>query len=98
MTKLRIDLRDGFSGDAVAIRLDGREVYRREGLTTDLRISRADGLEVEAPEGGAALEVETRGGAARLQLDPAATPHVAVDLDPDGRPAVRASAEPFAFL
>ena len=98
MTTLHIDLRDGFAGDPVSIRVDGREVYSKTGVKTDLRISRADGLDVEAPRPAATVEVETRGHSASASVDAELTPYLAVDLGPDGHPAIRASAEPFAYL
>ena len=98
MPMLHIALHDGFRGDAVASRVNGREVYRKEGVKTDLRISRADALDVEAPAGPATVEVEARHHAGRTEVDPGRTPHLAVDLGDDGAPAFRASAEPFAYL
>jgi hypothetical protein len=98
MTTLHIALHDGFTGDAVSIRLDGQEVYSKPNVKTDLRISRADGLDVETPRPDATVEVQARGRTASAAVDPARTPYLAVDLGPDGQPAIRASAEPFAYL
>lgn len=100
MAQLHIALNDGFAGDAVAIRLDGREVYNKAGVKTDLRISRADAVDADAAEGGAEIEVEVevRGHAARTRVDPKVTPYVGVDLGPDGQPRFRQQAEPFAYL
>jgi hypothetical protein len=97
MAALHIALLDGFSGDAVKIRIDGREVYRKEGVKTDLRISRADGIDVDAGS-GATVEVEARGLEAAASVDPARTPYLAVSLDDTGRPQLRPSTEPFAYL
>lgn len=97
MSTLHIALQDGFAGDEVAIRVDGREVYRKPGVRTDLRISRADGLDVEAGP-RARVEVEARGLTAAADVEPQATPHLSISLDRDGRPQMRTSAEPFAYL
>jgi hypothetical protein len=97
MSPLHIALQDGFAGDEVAIRVDGREVYRKPGVRTDLRISRADAVDVDAGP-NAKVEVEARGRTAAIHVDPKATPHLAVSLGPQGEPAFRASAEPFAYL
>jgi len=96
MSTLHVALQDGFAGDEVAIRVDGREVWRKAGVKTDIRISRADAAEVEAPS-GAAVEIEARGRTAAVRADPA-TPHLGVSLDREGRPQMRLSAEPFAYL
>src|SRR5258708_31870330 len=98
MTKLHIALQDGFAGDTVAIRLNGQEVYRKDGVRTDLRISRADSFDVEAPDGLAKVEVDARHSSASAQIDPERTPNVAVDLDGDGRPPLNVSSGPFAHL
>jgi hypothetical protein len=98
MANLHIALNDGFAGDAVAISLDGREVYNKAGVRTDLRISHADAIEAEAPETGATVEVRARGRSATAQVDPGETPYVAVNIAPDGRLEIRRSAEPFPML
>ena len=98
MSTLHIALHDGFAGDAVTIRLAGREVYRKDGVSTDLRISRADGVDAPAPEGATTVEVQARGQSGAADIDAGATPYLAVSLDADGRPRFRASHEPFAYL
>ena len=98
MTQLHIALNDGFAGDQVAVRVDGREVYRKAGVKTDLRISRADAVDTEAADGGADVEIEARGKVSRVRIDPKATPYLGVDLGPDGQPRFRQQAEPFAYL
>ncbi|HWA60805.1 MAG TPA: hypothetical protein VG939_05495 [Caulobacteraceae bacterium] len=98
MPTLHIALQDGFSGQAVAIRVGGREVYRRDGVKTDLRISRADEAEAEAPTGPVAVEVEAGGAHAEVRLDAAATPHLRIDRTEDGALNLRPSTEPAAFL
>lgn len=98
MAMLHIALQDGFAGNPVAIRLDGREVYRKPDVRTDLRISRADGIDLEVPTAGATIEVEAGGRSAAAQVLPTRTPYLAVNLDAEGRPALSASAEPFAYL
>ena len=98
MPKLHIALNDGFADDSVAISLDGREVYNKAGVKTDLRISRADGLDTEAPEVGATVEVRARGRSATATIDPAETPYLAVNIDAEGRLEIRRSSEPFGYL
>jgi len=98
MSSLHIALQDGFAGDTVAIQLNGREIYRKDGVKTDLRISRADGIDVEAPDATATVEVQARSFSASASVDPARTPYLAVNLDAEGRPQLRTSTEPFAYL
>jgi hypothetical protein len=60
---LRIELQDGFDDDEVICTLDGREVARRAGVQTDLRISRADAIPLDVSPGEHVLGVgvPTRG-------------------------------------
>jgi hypothetical protein len=98
MATLHIDLQDGFAGDSVVIRLDGREVYRKDGVKTDLRISRADAVDVQAANPTATVEVEARGQSASASVDVTREPYLSVSLDADGRPQLRTSTEAFAYL
>jgi hypothetical protein len=47
MHPLHFALHDGFQRHHVTIRVDGKVVFDRDGITTDLRISRADAADVE---------------------------------------------------
>jgi hypothetical protein len=82
---IHIALEDGFDGDTVAIRVDGVEAYRGEGVTTRTQISHAASAELEVPDGTARLEIDvpTRGAREIVDLDPS-TANVAVSLR-DGR-------------
>ena len=89
---LRIKLRDGFRDQTVVITVDGREVYRKSGVTTDLSISYADA--VEASTGAAPVKLAVRvenGPAASADIDPRRTPFVDVRVM-DGKMELRASA------
>jgi hypothetical protein len=60
--RLRVKLRDGFSGDTVSITVNGREIYRKSGVSTDLTISYADAVEIDVAEPVIKLEVSVEGG------------------------------------
>jgi hypothetical protein len=96
---MHIALHDGFAGHTVAVKVDGREVYRRAGVTTDLRISRADAFDVEtaAPLAEVEVTVEPGGLHAAIRLDVAATPYLAVDLKP-GMLRFTPAHEPFRYM
>lgn len=98
MTTLHLALADGFADDAVTVRINGHTVYRKEGLRTDLRISRAAAVDLPLDEARASLAVEARGITADLEIDAGETPYVTVDLSPDGRPILRPSADPMPML
>lgn len=60
--RLFVKLRDGFSNDTVTIRVNGKEVYRKSGVNTDLTISFADGMEIPVEKSLVKLEVAVEGG------------------------------------
>jgi hypothetical protein len=73
MQILHVVLEDGFEGDTVVIRADGRELFREDEVTTRTQISHAGDAEVEVPEGLVTLEVEvpTQGVSDRVEVDAA---------------------------
>jgi hypothetical protein len=48
--QLSVKLRDGFKNDTVTITVNGKEVYRESGVTTNLTISFADAVEIPVQE------------------------------------------------
>jgi hypothetical protein len=95
---LRVALRDGFRDDHVVIALDGRVVYDKRGVTTDLSISFADAVEIPLERGGARLEVDVQGrtrSATDLRLPD--TPFVDVSVL-DGELSFRKSSEQTPML
>ncbi len=57
MPLLRIDLQEGFKGDTVIIRVNGKQVFRKTGVTTQLLLGYAEALEIEVPEGTSQIRV-----------------------------------------
>jgi len=82
MPVLHIDLREGFKEDDVILYLGDREAVRRSGVTTDLTISHAASLEVQAPAGPSTLRIEVpkQQVSSSTVVDPAETPFVAIFL------------------
>jgi hypothetical protein len=79
--QLSIKLRDGFSNDAVSIRVDGVEVYRKSVVSTDLTISFADKVEVPVQPARVSVEVSVAGGATgRVEVSPGETPFIDVAI------------------
>ena len=58
MTPVRIALQDGFEGDTVAIRVNGREVFKQENVKTKHQIGKAASFEVSIEEGTANVQVD----------------------------------------
>jgi hypothetical protein len=91
---LRIELQDGFEADEVICTVGGREVARRSAVRTDLRISRADAIELDVPDAPVTVgvQVPTRDLAAEHELDPRTHPYLLVRIV-DGRLEATPSAE-----
>ena len=79
---IHLALQDGFDGDEVAIRVDGEEAYRGEGVTTRTQISHAADMQLEVPDHQFTLEVDvpSRDVQESVQVDPHANPNVTVSL------------------
>lgn len=74
-----VRLGEGFQNDTVTVRVDGRQVYHRAGVSTDWTIARADSVQVQTDAASVQLEVSVAGGPTRTQaIDPAQTPFVEV--------------------
>jgi hypothetical protein len=79
---LLVTLRDGFRGHAVVITVEGREVYRRAGVTTPRSGSRADMVELVTGSRVAHVAISATPGnyVASLDVDVSAHPHLAISL------------------
>ncbi len=98
MKSLFIKLRDGFSHDAVTITLNGKEVYRKAGVSTDLTISYADAVEVPVADAVVQLEVAVEGGQTETkEIRVRETPFVDVWIS-SGKMELRAAAEEVPML
>jgi hypothetical protein len=69
MALLTIDLQDGFVGETVAIRIDGRELASVERVQTRPQLGLAHRIERELPPGRHQLDIELPGRALRHTLD-----------------------------
>ena len=71
MAILHIDLQDGFSDDTVVVRVDGREVYRGDHVSTAMLLGFAHTFEVEVEGGRTVVDiaVPSRGWQERIAFD-----------------------------
>jgi hypothetical protein len=78
----------------VVIVVDGHEVYRRDGITTDPTIARADAFQVAAASRGAHVAVFATPGdyVGSLDVDVARHPHLAISLVGEGTVSFEMSA------
>lgn len=76
---LNIRLGEGFQNNTVRVRVDGRQVFEKAGVSTDWTISRADAVQVQTGADSVQLEVDVEGGPRAAQsVAPARTPFVEV--------------------
>jgi hypothetical protein len=57
MPAVRIALQDGFEGDPVVVKVNGKEVFKQDNVKTKRQIGKAASFEVEVEEGSANVEV-----------------------------------------
>jgi len=96
---MKIDLQDGFENDEVVVKLDGREVFHKSGVSTDPRISRADGFDTSSTkaEGTVELDLPKKGKHATQSVKPGETPHIGISIR-DGQPLFRTQSQPFLYM
>jgi hypothetical protein len=96
---LHIDLQDGFQNDEVIIRLDGKQVFHKSGVSTDARISRADGFEATSSKPSALVEFElpAKHTKASQSIKASETPNIGIYIR-DGKAQIRAQAEVFLYM
>jgi len=76
---LRVRLGEGFQNNTVNVRVDGKQVYGRSGVSTDWTISRADAVDIETRADSVQLEVSVDDGPPAVRaIEPARTPFVEV--------------------
>jgi hypothetical protein len=57
VAKVHVTLGDGFDNDRVRMRVNGREVFAKDGVRTQLAVGTADFFDLELPPGPAEVEV-----------------------------------------
>ena len=100
MHPLHIALHDGFQGHTVTITLDGKEVYKKSSVTTNIAISRADSFDVQVASNKVRIEVsiEPGGHKGSTELDATEYPFVAITSERDGSISFQRSKELFRYM
>ena len=98
MPTLRVDLQEGFAGDTVQVRLNGKELLREPGVRTRLQTGLARLIETEA-QGEATLEIaiEERQLRETIRLNVSSPTYVGVSVKGNGL-VHQVSGEPFGYL
>jgi hypothetical protein len=97
---LHVALQEGFTNDSVQILVNGREVFKKQDITTKTQIGFADSVELDIPKQPATVRVEV---SSRLASETIALPEedavfLGISLSRDGKITHRISKEPFGYL
>lgn len=99
MPTLKVDLQEGFSGETVVLRLNGKEVYRGSPKTR-MQIGLADSQSFDLPAQPLTLEVvlPLSGVSKSVDVDLLQGLYVGVTLSSDGVISLHSSLEPFGYV
>lgn len=99
MPLLHIAFQDGFTGEAVTVRIDGNEAYRKEHMKTKFQLGYADSFEVNVEEGSVRVEVllPTAGLSETFEVQVSSPTYVGVSLD-QNKIVHHVSAQPFGYV
>ncbi len=96
--RLNVKLRDGFQNDTVTASVNGKEVFRKAGVRTDLSLSFAEAFEIEVEGPAAELGIAVEGGPrATREIRVAETPFVEITKSA-GSLELRASADEIPMM
>lgn len=98
MPLLHIDFQEGFEGEPVSARVDGREIFSKPAVRTRMQIGLADSCEVTLSDGDVSLEVTARTATLRVPLRLERDTWVGVSVSEDGDIVHRISSEPFGYV
>lgn len=100
MSELNIHLQEGFDNDTVTVRVGGREVYRRDGVTTRTQLGLADMVVTNADPGSVDVEIDvpTRSQREVFRVTVPDYRYLGVSLDRDGRLTHRLSSEIMGYV
>lgn len=99
MPLLHIAFQEGFTGEAVTVRINGKEAYRKEQMKTKFQLGYADAFEVNIDEGSVRVEVflPAQRLSETFDVQVSNPTYVAVSLDQD-RIVHHVSAQPFGYV
>lgn len=99
MPILHIAFQEGFTGEAVAVRINGDEAYRKDQMKTKFQIGYADSFEVNVEEGSVNVEVllPAQGLSEIFAVQVSQPTFVGVSLDED-KIVHHVSAQPFGYV
>lgn len=98
MADLRIALQDGFEGDTVVVKVNGKEVFKQENIKTKRQIGKAASFEVKVEQGSANVEVSLplKNLSEKIAVKVSGEVHLGISLA-EGKIEHRVSSEPFHY-
>lgn len=99
MPLLHIAFQEGFTGEAVVVRINGKEAYRKDEMKTKFQIGYAGSFEVDVEEGSVNIEVllPAQGLSEKFEVQVSEPTYVAVSLEQD-KIVHHVSAQPFGYV
>ena len=100
MALLHVDLQEGFTGDSVVVRVNGKEMFQKLGVRTRVQTGYADSFETNVADGSAEVEVvlPLRNLSESIHLEASEPVYLGVSLTREGRISYQVSHEPFGYL
>ena len=99
MPLLHVDLQEGFLGEPVVATVNGRELFRKDGVRTRTQIGLADSFEIkELPPGPTEIALTARGATEEISVSLSADLYIGVSLTPEGRIVHKQSAHAFGYV
>lgn len=100
MQTLKIELQEGFRGDAVVIRVNGSEILQEDHVKTKLQIGFAAAITATVPDGKATVEVvlPAAGISGKIEPEVTAPTWVGVSLDSARVLHFKISQTPFGYV
>jgi len=99
MPLLHIAFQEGFTGETVAVRINGNEAYRKEQMKTRFQLGYAGSFEVNVEEGSVRVEVllSAQNLSETFEVQVSAPTYVAVSLA-QNKIVHHVSAQPFGYV
>jgi len=100
MPTLNIALEEGFRGNPVIIRVNGKQIYSKESVTTRLQTGYADSLQTDVSATPAQVEITLpdRSLSQSILVDPTQEAYLRVSLNEDGTITHRTQNSPQGYL
>jgi hypothetical protein len=99
MPLLHIAFREGFDGDTVVVRIDGKEMFRKDNMNTRSQIGYAGSFETNSHEGPVTIDIllPSKNLSETVQLPITAATYVGVSIE-KGKITYRISDQPFGYV